>query len=550
MDDKHTLSKKYDESKKEICDLLKKVNAFDCVKILLSFKEALDGELVKESFQLETRKLHQNPLHLGMIDSTVSTIEIIKEILGIILIFSDLKKTELNRTPVIITSFVTDESDPEIQNWITKKFDKEKDGMFTATIQLLEGSYKAKRFILIKDFHYITGNEQIPLVIDLMRKYGALRSIQTIFRNQIDAHITSEGKFSFQNPDPYATLSRNEMTLRKINNNESFPFWKANVDDISKEGLLSTRLSSTAPKQKSMQDLEHNEFFNEFISIPEICKSFEELFKIPLTKFRDITLAIKRLSLSNTTYVVSLPKPTLIAKLKKLSHCSKSDIEIVLDILILKIGDPIFAKSIFYNGFECIYSWSMITFPLHNLMSNLYDRWIDGNNKGIEFEKDCRNFLQLQSCFVLNDRLLLPALNTDIDVVGSKGKFLFVIECKAEARKDVRKNSQIHQFENYYKKTLQRGQWISKNFSQFLTLLNEKNFHLDQNIEFVIPLLISRIQYPPTSNLITLSLNELKQIVSNIDYMEKNSWKIELDSTVVQIPIFQINNSDGVIDDI
>ena len=47
--------------------------------------------------------------------------------------------------------------------------------------------------------------------------------------------------------------------------NESFPFWKDDILKISKEGLISTELSRYAPKQKHMQGLEHNEFFEKFI---------------------------------------------------------------------------------------------------------------------------------------------------------------------------------------------------------------------------------------------------------------------------------------------
>ena len=336
---------------------------------------------------------------------------------------------------------------------------------------------------------------------------------------------------------------------RKSNQTEHFPSWKENILDISKEGLLSTKLSLHAPKQKEMQYLEHHEFFNEFIKISEISKIFEQRFNMSLINFRDITFAIKQLALSSITTVVSLPKPRLISKIKKLSNCSKSDIEKVLDIFILKKGDSVFGKYIFYNDFECTYNWILITSVLDNMMTSLYDVWIDGNKKGVNFEIDCREILQSQSCSVLNDRLLLPPLNTDLDVVCSKGNILFIIECKAEARRNIRKNSQTHQFENYYEKLLFKSEWISKNFKRFSEFLNKDIFDPNKKIEFIIPLLVTRIQQLNSSNLLTISLDELREVISKMDIINNNSLEILLSSGVtLHIPVFPVNHSENIID--
>jgi|SRR3989338_1422180 len=550
MDDKETLVKKLTESKQEVFELVKKINTFDGIKILLSFMESLHDELIQEAYQLETRNLQNNVLHLAMIDATSSNISIIHELLPLILQFSNMEKNELTRTHTIITTLATDEHTPEVQNWIAKQFDENNDTMFTMSMQLLEGSFRAKRFILIKDYNTTSENDQLYSIIDLIRKYSTLRSIPSILRQKISARVTSEGKITFNDPNPQYALSRKEFHPRKFDSHENFPFWKKNVLDTTKEGLLSTRLSRDAPKQRTIQDLEHNQFFDEFIKLPEISKNFEQRFDISLSHFRDITLAIKRVSLSSTTSVVSLPKPRLISKIKKLSSCSKSEIEKVLDMFILKIGDPIFGKYIFKNGLECIYSWSLITFPLDNMMTDLYDEWMDGNKKGIDFEIDCREILQSQSCSVLNDRLLLPPLNTDLDVVCSKGNILFIIECKAEARRNVRESTQTHQFENYYEKLLFKSEWISKNFKRFSEFLNKNTFDPNEKIEFIVPLLVTRIQQLNSLNILTLSLDELREVISKVDIIKDDcSLEISLDSNVtLQIPVFPVNYNKNTFD--
>ena len=336
---------------------------------------SLTDELTHEAYDQETKNLSTNISHLAMIDATKSNISLIHELLLMLLLFSNNEKNELNRTPAILTSFTFDESYPVLLNWINKQFDEEKDSMIVAHMQLLEGAFKGTRFILFKDFKTITGNNQISLVMDLMKKFGTLRSLQSILQQKISSRITSEGKILFNDPNPESSLLRKGFHPRKSNQTEHFPSWKENILDISKEGLLSTKLSLHAPKQKEMQYLEHHEFFNEFIKIPEISQIFEQRFNMSLINFRDITFAIKQLALSSITTVVSLPKPRLISKIKKLSNCSKPDIEKVLNIFILKKGDPIFGKYIFYNNFECTYNWILITSVLDNMMTSLY---VDG----------------------------------------------------------------------------------------------------------------------------------------------------------------------------
>ena len=175
-------------------------------------------------------------------------------------------------------------------------------------------------------------------------------------------------------------------------------------------------------------------------------------------------------------------------------------------------------------------------------MSEIYDRWNDGNKKGIEFEIDCREILRSESCIVLDDRLQIPPLNSDIDVIGKTGDVLFVIECKSELRRNKRKTSQLHEFERYYKRLLEKADWISNNFDVFSKLLDNSIF-LTQNIKTIVPLLVTRItQLSP--GLQSVSTSELKEIVSKICSPKNGFIEIILDSNVaIQIPALQVKNS-------
>ena len=216
MGDKESLAKKYAESKKEVCELLEKINAFDGIKILLSLMETLDAELVKQLYNVEVKNLHNRTIHLGMLENTLTHVAIIREILVMLLLFSNVEKTELSKIPIIATLFTTDKSDHEMQDWIDREFDEEKDHVISTTMQLLDGSYKARRFILIKDYHVISGTEQLPIIIDLLRKYSTLRSLRSILSLNIPANITSKGNVSFHSPDPVSSVIKKGMHPRGV----------------------------------------------------------------------------------------------------------------------------------------------------------------------------------------------------------------------------------------------------------------------------------------------------------------------------------------------
>ena len=66
-DGKESLTKEYAESKKDTCELLNKINAFDGIKILLSLMEALDSESTKQLYNLEVKNLHNRAVSSGCI---------------------------------------------------------------------------------------------------------------------------------------------------------------------------------------------------------------------------------------------------------------------------------------------------------------------------------------------------------------------------------------------------------------------------------------------------------------------------------------------------
>jgi len=71
-----------------------------------------------------------------------------------------------------------------------------------------------------------------------------------------------------------------------------------------------------------------------------------------------------------------------------------------------------------------------------------------------------------------------------------------------------------------------------------------------KKIEFVVLLLVTRIQQLNSSNMITLSLDELREVISKEGIIKDNvSLEISLNCNVtLQIPIFPIHNSENIID--
>ena len=79
--------------------------------------------------------------------------------------------------------------------------------------------------------------------------------------------------------------------------------------------------------------------------------------------------------------------------------------------------------------------------------------------------------------------------------------------------------------------------------------MNKNIFTPNETIEFVVPLLVTRIQQLNSPSLLTVSLDELREVISKIDMIKNNSLEILLSSGVtLHIPAFPVHHSKNIID--
>lgn len=560
VSDKQEILNEISNVEKDLENLLPKINTFDAILTLLSYYEIIINELSSIARQIEEEQKYNYLIPVLFLRNQSQTLHSIHDAIDFLLLKTN-ELNELSRTPPIETVCTNaDFSNPELQLWLEKHYDPKVDWLYPIQVQM-GAKLMTTRFICVQKFHEISENHQIKLTFLFFEYFCKRKALRTLIEHNIKAKIR-KNKFGIDmDLTDEEILSKEKMHPRFLDSSpHSFPMYKTEHVELGKKTLLSTRLKAEAPLQRDLRRQEIMSFYNEFLSLPEFPEKFKTKFGVTLKDFSNIVFTLRELALKYDTAVCHFTKQRLIIKVKKLCKCSKQNIEKVIDLLTWKNADKTREKPIFTNGIDYFYSGSMINMPSEALVNLVFDEYNDGNFQGLEFEKECRRVFEKDSSFVFNDRLKINKQilsdevsldlfgrikrRTDIDVIGSKNRFLFVLECKSE-HPHFKKSweRQLNRFEKYYSELLHKSKWIVKNYNEFVRITQSQNCNLPNNIKFIIPLLVTSFVTTEREKILVVTQSELEQIIKKLPQnFSGNNLEILLNSnTKIQIPILNIN---------
>ncbi len=547
---------------KDLEGLLPKINTFDAILTLLSYYEIITNELSSGARWMEEQQRYNYLTPVLFFRNQIQTLYFIHNAIDFLLLKTN-KLNELSRTPPIETVCTNaDFSDPELQLWLEKHYDPKVDWLYPIQVQMGE-KLMSTRFICVQKFHETSENHQIKLTFLFFEYFCKRKALRTLIEHNIKAKLR-KNKFGIDmDLTDEEILSKEKMHPRFLDSSPySFPMYKTEHVELGKKTLLSTRLKAEVPLQKDLRRQEIMSFYNEFLSLPEFPEKFKTKFGVPLKDFSNIVFALRELALKYDTAVCHFTKQRLIIKVKKLCKCSRQNIEKVIDLLTWENADKTREKPIFTNGMDYFYSCSMISMPSEALVNLVFDEYNDGNFQGLEFEKECRRIFEKDSSFVFNNRLKINkqilsdevSLNlfgrikrrTDIDVIGSKNKFLFVLECKSE-HPHFKKNleRQLNRFEKYYSELLHKSEWIANNYNGFVHIAQSQDCIIPNNVEFIIPFLVTSFVSTEREEVLVVTPSELDQVIKKIP-QEFSGPQLEIllkSNTKIEIPIFTIKSS-------
>lgn len=556
MFDKHEIVEDLKKINQNINKLLSVINTYDATITLLSLLEILDNEENHVG-----RKTDDQPISditsFMMVDTMLAKHEI-REAIELLLKNSNNKQI-LDIVPPIETIFVIPSLTNRnmVEELVSRVYVRERGDLLRSYDVQMPGNLFGVRYISLQKFHTIQNNEQIMYAIKFFENFIRKKSYESLLKSGLSATLTEDKKFFESFPVTSQEIISKGLTRIIKSGEQTFPHYKNKIEQIERETLLSTELQANVPLQQYMHDREHMMYFEAFLEIPKFPQIFNQKTGITLEKYRDISLALKNIAKKRDTAVTVLPRTRLIVKLKKICKHKDKEIERVIELLQLKKGDSFAEKGIIFTGSKYIFSWLTITMPLRYPLLNIYDEFVNGDYSGKEFEKECREKIRSHSWTIFDESLVIskPIMpdevslelwgkkkqGTDIDVIAVRNNVLLITECKSEMPRFRRKERQLGEFSKYYQELQYKAIWIAKNFLEFKNLLSVQNFNIPQNIDTIIPIFVSRFIRPGNTEITTVTLKELGEIIEKLPEKINEKIDVNLDANVVvTLPAYKI----------
>lgn len=559
--EKNMLVTEYKNRKNRVEDILKKINKYDTARVILSLLEVYDSEfnaIARRMSENENQK--RNLVMLGAYSNITQHVHAMLKLLDYLISKPTYGKPILSNTPSIDTFIESSDSGDftESEKLIKEKYGKPISIIYN-DIGLLAGEITARRYYVITNPSYID-LQLVEQILDLTHHFWQMQMIE----GGLYQHFSLAFKDNVVIPVNITTqeiLEKLDLHPRNVGAGTSmtFPNWKYDITKADEDTIDSSRFdrASTSNKEKLLKQRRLE--LNEFCKLNNFEKMFQELNGITLDEFTAISHEISMIAYNNNDVaVVHLPKSRLLTKIRKNTGCSKKSIEHIFKMFTWEKNSSILKRPLIFDGINYLYSWVNTALSFSSPIDECYDKVIDNDLKGKDFENDCRIIFKNNHRLVCDKRIIIdkPILSadvsmelygyqkngTDIDVIGSKDDILFIIECKERKIPRIRENTLLNHFEKYYQELLHNARWISENFIEFQKIAISQDVIVDTNYKFVIPLLVSNLIFTQKSQFMACNLSELKKIIEQAKPENAPTCEIEFDSGVfVKVPVYEIH---------
>jgi len=554
------------QCQEKLDQMFSKINKFDAILVLLSYREAMNNELNFNGRQRIVNKEYDNIGNVLAFHNILQMIYFIEELLNKFLHDSQNEFQELEISPTIETFFSDlPKLDPIVQEWAFSRGNPEEDFWSADEMQIPGIDKIVYRHFIIYKFFILNGKEQIKQTLQYLALFARLKSLESVITNAIPATLSDDSPFFSE----FGISLEEKLRLSDIHprtlatNAPSFPSYKENVHKIGVDTIKSTDMKANSPTQQMSRKEEHFSFFEEFLMIPQFPSEFKSKTGITLKDFSVITNVIKEIAIRRDNAVGIESKNRLVIKIKKICGLDRKTIQKTINYLLVTKNDRIKEKCIIESNSNYFFSWTMVTLSCNKVVSKIYDIWVDDNSKGILFEEDCKQIFKKRKLVCNSKRILIKKRIIpeniseklwnkiknwgELDVVGIQEKILFIIECKSEFPKLKKSNRQMNFLAKYYEELWYKSKWISENMDEFKIIMNKQNMSIPNDLETVVPILVTLFIRPYDERVFTFSPVELSQI---LDYekpsIKNNVLSVKLDSNiVVNLESFKILNNNS-----
>ncbi len=312
-------------------------------------------------------------------------------------------------------------------------------------------------------------------------------------------------------PDPeLIERVKESLILNHFDPSASAVTWSSDFQDASMDTILHTVDKGLGSKenQDAMQR-ENDEAYKGFTSFEGYSSSFKERFGYSVEEFKNVCQSLKDLARARPPHSIWYGAPNkLTSRIEKDTRIGKRSVRLILDSMIWDHNLPPFLFPMYrLESFFVFSLWRVMLAEASRLELHFADS-VNNDVKGKAFERACRTLLSKHGFLVLPERLpvngeYLPrevSMNlwgrvknqTDIDVVGQKGRFILVLECKETKRPDVKMLKKVHFLEKCAEELSYKTKWMIEQYkSAKPTDTREKALPQLEVGKWVVPIVIS-----------------------------------------------------------
>ncbi len=245
---------------------------------------------------------------------------------------------------------------------------------------------------------------------------------------------------------PEAIMQAERVGPRKMfASNVSPAEWTSSFSEALGSSLPTIVFGIDSASSRQAMKRETDELFKGFDAYPGYGDLFRKEFGYSFSAFRTVTTALQTLSVPRIHHIYIDTLEKILRRAAKLAQVPTSEARRIIESLVWTRGKPV-------GNFPLLPVHAGYAFSLFRMRREVVSRiegcfqLYDNNVKGEKFEGSCRGTLRDQGSVVHPERLELAdqvlsdedsyriwgkiKKGTDFDVLGTKGIYLLVLECK------------------------------------------------------------------------------------------------------------------------
>jgi len=312
------------------------------------------------------------------------------------------------------------------------------------------------------------------------------------------------------------------------------PTWASEFQDVSRENYRDIDTSRDPAVNLDFTLRETDEIAKGYGAFPGFKSSFSESYGVDFDSLTKVDRALVKLVMGADQHVYYGKMENVLAAVKIETKLADKECRRVIEFMTWKHGEqpirkPIYATALYrYTSFRRLSAARTLLMESH--FRGIYTKQ---DEKGRIFENRCRDLLRESGLGVYPKRLEVPfqivpsevskrlwgkaKTQTDLDVLGTKGRIGFIIECKEVKIELQRLTKKTNLFLKYIIELYYKSLWISGNRLKFTELLGTQA-KLFADVDYLIPLVITTFPFDVgPSSIALLTFPELETIAKSID---------------------------------